>query len=386
MKVDWLIVGAGFTGSVLAERIATQLNQRVLVVDRRNHIAGNAYDFYDDHGILVHKYGPHIFHTNSTPIWEYLLQFTEWRPYYHKVLASVEGKMVPVPFNLNSLAALFPSSMAAKLESSLIEKYGFGVKVPILRMLEESDPELKTLAKYIYKYVFQGYTEKQWGVPPEQLDASVTGRVPVFVSKDDRYFQDTYQGLPKHGYTEVFRRMLNHPNISILLQTDYRSLVDMIDYKRMIFTGPMDEFFDGCHGLLPYRSLRFELKHEPDIQVQEVAQLNYPNEHSFTRTTEFKTLTGQRSAGSTIAYEYSEPHIAGANEPYYPIPQEQNRIRYASYLDEAARLGDRILFAGRLADYKYYNMDQAIGRALKLFSQITGQTAPEPVTAQSAAI
>lgn len=374
MKVDWLIVGAGFTGAVLAERIASQLNQRVLLVDRRDHIGGNAYDYYDEHGILVHKYGAHIFHTNSEKIWTYLSGFTSWRPYYHHVQAAIDGKIVPVPFNLNTMDALFPRSMAERLERSLVERYGFGTKVPILKMLEESDAGLKELAQYIYKNVFHNYTVKQWSLKPEELDPSVTGRVPVFVSRDDRYFQDTYQGIPKHGYTELFRRMLAHPNIHLLLKTEHREAIAGVRFDRMIFTGPIDEYFDYCHGPLPYRSLRFEMRHERDTSFQAVAVVNYPNEHSFTRVIEFKHFSGQQSQGTTIAYEYPEAHEPGLNVPYYPVPRVEHREQYDKYLREAQRTDDRVIFAGRLADYKYYNMDQAVGRAMKVFStEITGK-------------
>ena len=370
MKVGWLIVGAGFTGAVLAERIASQLNQRVLVVDRRDHIGGNAYDYYDEHGVLVQRYGAHIFHTNSTKIWDYLSQFTSWRGYTHRVRAVVEGKAIPVPFNLNSLAALFPRTMAERLERRLIEAYGFGAAVPILRMLEGNDAELKELAKYIYRNVFEGYTIKQWGLKPDELDKSVTGRVPVSVSRDDRYFQATYQAMPRLGYTEMFRRILAHPNIHVLLKSEYSPALDSIRFDRMVFTGPIDEYFDYLHGSLPYRSLRFEFHHEPRTKYQDVAVVNYPGEHAFTRIVEFKHFSGQSLPGTTIACEYPEAYERGLNEPYYPIPREENRARYALYLREAKRREGNVLFAGRLADYKYYNMDQAVGRAFKLFDEI----------------
>ena len=343
----------------------------MLVVNKRDHIAGNAYDYIDEHGILVHRYGPHIFHTNSQRVWDYLSQFTKWRPYFHRVLAHVEGKQVPVPFNLTSLAALYPRAMAQRLERLLVEQYGFGVKVPVLRMMEDAPaPELVQLAKYIYKNVFEGYTIKQWGLRPEELDSSVTGRIPIYISRDDRYFQDTFQALPQAGYTELFRSLLSHPNIRILLKADYKHIRDDIQYDRMIFTGPIDEFFDYMHGPLPYRSLRFELVHTQQKQAQTVAQLNFPNEHLFTRISEFKVMTGQRAYGTTLAYEYPQPHKRGENDPYYPIPREENRDIHNLYLREAEQLGDRVIFAGRLADYKYYNMDQAVARALKVFEDI----------------
>jgi UDP-galactopyranose mutase len=369
MKFDWLIVGAGFTGAVLAERIASQLDQKVLVVDRRDHIGGNAYDYYDEHGILVHKYGAHIFHTNSESIWNYLSEFTSWRPYYHQVRAAIDGKLVPVPFNLNTLEALFPRIMAERLERGLVERYGFGTKVPILKMLEEQDCGLKELGQYIYRNVFHNYTVKQWGLKPEELDPSVTSRVPVFVSRDDRYFQDTYQGIPRQGYTELFRRLLAHPNIHVLLKTDYCEAIEGERFERVIFTGPIDEYFHYRHGALPYRSLRFEMRHESGASFQEVAVVNYPNEHPFTRVIEFKHFSGQQSPGTTIAYEHPEAYEAGLNTPYYPVPKAEHREQHAKYLREAEQ-SPNVIFAGRLADYKYYNMDQAVGRALKVFEGI----------------
>ena len=366
---DWLVVGAGFTGATLAERIATQLGQKVLIVERRNHIGGNAYDYYDDHGVLVHKYGPHIFHTNSKKIWDYLSQFTEWRPYYHKVLAVVDGKKVPIPFNLNSLYALFPPRYAEKLEELLIKHYGFGMKVPILKLRESSEGELRFLAEYIYEKVFYGYTLKQWRLKPEDLDSSVTGRVPVYISRDDRYFQDHYQAMPRHGYATLFRRMISHPNIKILLNTDYREVVNEVRFSRMIYTGPIDEFLDYMHGPLPYRSLRFEFVPLEEEWHQEVGTVNYPNEYDFTRITEQKRLTGQRLPWTTLVVEYPQAYQPGKNDPYYPIPKEENRERYALYKKEARKLKGTVHFAGRLADYRYYNMDQAVEGALKVFEE-----------------
>lgn len=367
MKFDWLIVGAGYTGCVLAERIATRLNQKVLIVEIRNHIGGNAFDYYDENGVLVHKYGPHIFHTNSRKVWDYLSNFTQWRPYYHQVRAVVEGKLVPVPFNLNSLYILFPQKYAERLEEKLICNYAYGHKVPILKMREADDPELRFLADYIYKNVFYGYTTKQWELKPEELDASVTGRVPVYVSRDDRYFQDSYQAMPLHGYTAMFQRMLNHKNVKVLLNTDYLEVMNAIQFNRMIYTGPMDAFFDYQFGPLPYRSLRFEFQFHQKEQLQDVGQVNYPNDYTFTRITEFKHLTGQQHLGSTLAVEFPQPYVKAESEPYYPIPREENRFIYELYEQEAEKLKKTVLFAGRLADYKYYNMDQVVARALKLF-------------------
>lgn len=373
MKFDWLIVGAGFTGATLAERIASVLDQRVLLVERRNHVGGNAYDYYNEHGILVHKYGPHIFHTNSRKVWDYLSQFTAWRPYFHHVLGVVDGKKVPLPFNLNSLEALFPRRYADCLAETLLSEFGLGQKVPILRLREHSNGELRKLAEYIYEKVFLGYTKKQWELSPEELDPSVTARVPVHISRDDRYFQDTYQAMPQRGYSELFSRMLDHPNIKVLLNTNYTEVIDAVSFKRMIYTGPMDMFFGHIHGELPYRSLRLDFSTLDQPLFQEVGTVNYPNEFNFTRITEQKHLTGQATNRTTIVTEYPERHVVGENEPYYPVPQPESELRCAKYRKEIAQLNKTVLFAGRLADYKYYNMDQAVARALHVFeTEVTG--------------
>lgn len=367
MQFDWLIIGAGFTGAVLAERIATQNNQKALVVDRRAHIGGNAYDEYDENHILIHKYGPHIFHTNDRKVWNYLSQFTKWRNYFHKVLTAINGQNVPLPFNLNTLYALFPNEHAQKVEQRLIERFGYNLKIPILELLEVEDKDLKSLAYFIYQNFFLSYTLKQWGMKPEDLDPSVTSRVPVFISKDNRYFQDTYQGIPQNGYRALFKNMLNHANIKLLLNTDYTEIFKGVKFNRMIYTGPIDAFFDYVHGDLPYRSLDFEFIHHRQEYWQEVAQINYPNEFEFTRITEYKHLTGQSAPGTTITKEYSQAYEVGLNEPYYPILNDENLEKFKLYCKEIDKLNGTVLFAGRLADYKYYNMDQAVQRALALF-------------------
>lgn len=370
MKVDWLIVGAGFTGAVLAERIASQLNQQVLIVDQRDHIGGNAYDTYDEHGILIHQYGPHIFHTNAKHVWDYLSRFTEWHGYYHQVLGVVDGKQVPIPFNLNSLYALFSPHYADKLAEQLLAQYGFNVKVPILKIRETAEStDLKFLADYIYKNVFEGYTKKQWDMLPEDLAPSVTARVPIYISRDNRYFQDRYQGMPKRGYTELLRRLIAHPNIKVLLNSRYDDIKDMVQYDKMVFTGQIDAFFDHMHGKLPYRSLNFKFIHTEDAQHQSVGTVNYPNEYDYTRITEFKNMTGQRAYGSTYVEEYPQAYVYGENVPYYPIPKDEYRELYKKYVVEAEKLRGKVLFAGRLGDYQYYNMDQAIARALSLFEK-----------------
>jgi UDP-galactopyranose mutase len=280
-KWDWLIVGAGFTGAVLAERIATELDQSVLVIDRREHVAGNAYDSLEN-GLHVHHYGPHIFHTNSQRVWAYLSRFTDWRPYFHHVLGMIDGQQVPVPFNLNSIIALFPPRMADRLCDVLIGHYGFGEKVPVLKLRSEKDPNLRFLANYVYERVFEGYTLKQWGMRPEDLSPGVTARVPIFVSRDDRYFQDRYQAMPRDGYTALFKRLLDHPRITVELKVNYND-VPPARYNRMVFTGPIDEFFGHVHGPLPYRSLRLERRIEARSFGLPVGTVNFPNAFDFTR-------------------------------------------------------------------------------------------------------
>lgn len=369
MKFDYMIVGAGYTGCILAERIASQLNKKVIIVDKRDHIAGNAYDYYDEHGILVHKYGPHIFHTSSKKVWDYLSQFTDWNTYMHHVKAVVEGKPVPVPFNLNSIYELFPPKYAEKLEALLIQNYGFGLKIPILKMKEVKDEDLKFLADYIYKNVFYGYTIKQWNLKPEELDYNVTSRIPVYISRDNRYFQDIYQALPRKGYTEMFSKMISHPNIRLLLKTDYREAESYIKFDKMIYTGPIDQYFDNMFGELPYRSLRFDIVNFETERYQEVGQMNYPNNYDYTRITEFKHLSQQKHPRTTVAFEYPQEYISGENDPYYPIPRPVNSELFDKYKAEADKLDGSVFFAGRLADYKYYNMDQTAGVALQLFEK-----------------
>lgn len=368
MKFDYLIVGAGYAGCVMAERITTELGKKVLIVDKRSHIAGNAYDYFDEHGVLVHKYGPHIFHTSSKKVWDYLSRFTKWNPYVHHVNAVVEGKLVPVPFNLNSLYTVFPQEYAKRLETKLIENYDFGLKIPILKMRETDDTDIKFLADYIYKNVFLGYTTKQWGLKPEELDYNVTSRVPVFISRDDRYFQDIYQGIPQLGYTHMFENMISHKDIKVLLKTDYKDILNDIKFDKIIYSGPIDFFFDYTHGELPYRSLRFDLVNYDTEIFQSGAQINYPNNHDYTRITEFKHLTLQKHHRTTVAYEYPQPYIIGDNEPYYPIPRKDNNDIFQKYAKDADKLKN-VYFVGRLADYKYYNMDQIVGVALQKFEK-----------------
>jgi UDP-galactopyranose mutase len=370
VHADWLIVGAGLTGATLAERIATQRGESVVIVDQRDHIGGNAYDEYNEHGILTHKYGPHIFHTNSREVFDYLSNFTAWRPYMHRVLGAVEGRLAPLPFNLDSLEALFTPALAARMAEKLVSSYGFGARIPILKLREAEDADLKFLADYVYRNVFENYTKKQWGLTPEELSPAVTARAPIRVSRDDRYFQDEYQAMPRDGYTAMARRMLAHPNIRILLKTRWQEAKDEIRHERLVFTGPIDEFFEFRHGALPYRSLRFEVETHQVERYQQAAVINYPNDYAYTRITEPKWLTAQKHDATTIVVEYPQAHEHGKTIPYYPIPTDASRAQFKLYEEEAARLGGEVIFAGRLADYQYYNMDQAVARALAIFRKL----------------
>lgn len=363
---DYLVVGAGFAGSVLAERLARESNKKVLICDKRPHIGGNAYDHYDDHGILVHKYGPHIFHTNSLAVFEYLSRFTKWRPYEHRVLARVDGMNLPIPINLDTVNRLY----GLNLNPVTLQAYYESLAEPVTSIRTSEDVVVSKVGRALYEKFFRGYTRKQWGLDPSELDASVIARVPVRTNRDDRYFTDAYQCMPLHGYTRMFENMLDHQNIKIILNTGYRELLKEVQFKKLIFTGPVDEFFDYCFGKLPYRSLEF--KHETlETEVfQEAPVINFPNEHEFTRVTEFKYLTGQRHSKTSIVYEF--PQAEG--DPYYPVPNKPNAELYMRY-KELTQAATDVYFAGRLATYKYYNMDQVVAQSLKIYSDISRQFA-----------
>jgi UDP-galactopyranose mutase len=368
MKTDILIIGAGITGITLAERFASE-GKNVLIIEKRNHIGGNCYDYYNEHGILVHKYGPHIFHTNYEDVWNYLSNFTDWIYYQHKVLGNIDGKLVPIPFNLNTVYELFPKKYAEKLEKKLIKQFGYGKRIPILDLKNVDDEDLKYLADFIYEKVFLNYTVKQWGLKPEEIDKSVTARVPIVISRDDRYFNDKYQGMPKEGYTKMFEKMLNNRNIKILLNTDYKEVIDWIDYDLMIYTGEIDYFFNYKYGKLPYRCLNFEFK-TFDEDYQPVAVVNYNNNYDFTRITDFKKMTFQEHKKTTICMEY--PSNVGVVA--YPILNEENKRILSKYMEEVNKLKDeRIYFIGRLAGYKYYNMDETVKKALELYYKLKGE-------------
>ena len=368
---DYLIVGAGFAGSILAERLARGLNKKVLLVDRRPHVAGNAYDCHNEAGILIHKYGPHIFHTNSKLVFEYLSRFTQWRPYEHRVLASVDKKLVPIPINVDTLNLLY----GMNLEPEQMEGYLQSVAETCPSIRTSEDVVVSRVGRELYEKFFRNYTRKQWGLDPSELDASVTARVPVRLSHDDRYFADTYQAMPLHGYTHMFENMLDHPNIRIMLDTDYRDLEQEIAYREVIYTGPIDEYFGFRYGPLPYRSLQF--KHETHNRkvFQSAPVINYPNDHPYTRVTEFKYLTGQEHKRTSVVYEY--PKAEG--DPYYPIPRPENAALYKRY-QQLAETTPGVHFAGRLGTYRYYNMDQVAAQALTLYNKLA--EAPAQTTVQ----
>ena len=375
---DYIIVGAGLAGCVMAERIANVLNKKVLIIEKRNHIGGNCYDYYDENGFLVHKYGPHIFHTNMENVWQYLSQFTEWHNYQHHVLGFIDGKEVPIPFNLSSLHELLPKKLSEKLEEKLINNFGFNTKIPILELKKSHDKDIKFLAEFIYGKVFLNYTKKQWGVKPEELNSSVTKRVPIHISRDNRYFQDKYQGLPRDGYQEMFKEMLNSSNIKVMLNSDFNEVIKLSKNQifflekrfegKLIFTGQIDELFNYEFGELQYRSLEFKSEIIDEEYFQKVGTVNYPNNYDFTRITEFKHLTGQRHKKTSIIREYSKSYKKEKDIPYYPIPKKECENLYSKYLENTKKINTLIL-VGRLAEYKYYNMDIVINKSLEKFDE-----------------
>jgi UDP-galactopyranose mutase len=359
---DYLIVGAGFAGATMAERLAGHAGKRVLLCDSRSHIGGNAYDYHDEHGILIHKYGPHIFHTNSAEVFGYLSRFTAWRPYQHRVRASVDGQIVPIPINLDTINQLYGTRMTS-LE---LEAFYQSVAEPRGQLKTSEDVIVNRVGRELYEKFFRNYTRKQWGLDPSELDACVTARVPVRTNRDDRYFTDTYQSMPLHGFTRMFERMLQHPNIHVLLNSDYRDIKALVPHRHLIYTGPVDEYFDYCYGKLPYRSLQFQWETLDVATAQTAPVINYPNEHAYTRVTEFKYLSGQEHPKTTRVYEY--PTDEGP--PYYPVPTSANAALYAQY-QALARTVDAE-FLGRLGTYKYYNMDQVVAQALAHYAKLAG--------------
>ncbi len=362
----YLVVGAGVSGSALANLLSRNLNNEVLVIDRDNVIGGNCHDHRDEHGIMIHDYGSHIFHTSNKKVWDYLIQFTEFNTYQHRVLGLVEGNCVPIPFCLDTIQRVFPKTIADSLERKLLSRYKFGSKIPIKDFMTQDDLELQFLAYYVYENVFLHYTEKQWGKSPDEVDGAVTARVPVYVSRDTRYFQDAFQGIPLCGYTEMIRRMLNRPNITVLLNTDFNELDDTKKYDAIFYSGPVDELMGYRLGHLPYRSERFVLEVHNCEFYQDVAVVNYPNNYGFTRIHEYKHYLSDQSQCTVIAKEYPEEFIPGKNEPYYPVPGKENEDLHKEYVQLAKAEYPNMFFFGRLGDYRYYNMDQAIARAMDI--------------------
>ncbi|WP_093312350.1 UDP-galactopyranose mutase [Sphingomonas jatrophae] len=367
-RYDVMIVGAGFAGAVMAERLAADGGKRVLVVDRRPHVAGNAFDHKDEAGILIHQYGPHIFHTNSADIFEYLSRFTEWRPYEHRVLADVDGQLVPMPINRTTLNLLYGLDLKTEEEAAA---FLASRAEPVEPVRTSADVVISAVGRELYETFFQGYTRKQWGMDPSELDKSVTARVPTRTNVDDRYFTDKFQAMPAEGFTRMFERMLDHPNIDLLLGVDYADVREAYPHDHLVFTGPIDEYFGHRYGKLPYRSLRFEHRTLDAEQHQPVAVVNYPNEAvPYTRVTEYKHLTGQVAERTSLTFEY--PSATG--DPYYPIPRDENQALYKRY--EALALAEpNVSFVGRLATYRYYNMDQVVGQALATYRRLSATLA-----------
>jgi UDP-galactopyranose mutase len=362
-RYDVLVVGAGFAGAVMAERLAADAGLKVLVVDRRPHIAGNAYDRLDDGGILIHQYGPHIFHTNSQEIVDYLSRFTDWRPYEHRVLADVDGRLVPMPINRTTLNRLFDLDLSTDDEAAA---FLAGRAEPVDPIRTSEDVVVNAIGRELYETFFRGYTRKQWGLDPSELDKSVTARVPTRTNTDDRYFTDSFQAMPAKGYTAMFERMLDHPNIEVLLDVDFTAVRDLIDFDELVFTGPIDEYFGHRYGKLPYRSLRFRHEVVDAERFQPVATVNYPSEDvAYTRITEYKHLTEQTATKTSITYEYP----AAEGDPYYPIPREENQRLFKRY-EALADAEAGVTFVGRLATYRYYNMDQVVGQALATYRKM----------------
>jgi len=361
VKYDFLIVGAGLAGCVLAERLASQCDKRILLIDKRNHIGGNAYDSVNEVGIRIHHYGPHLFHTNDERIVRYLSQFTEWHPYEHRVMSFVNGMLVPMPINRLTVNQLFGLQMTRDEEV----KDFFDREKETPQVIQNSeDVVISNVGRKLYELLYKGYTTKHWGIDPSRLAPSVCARLPVRTNDDSRYFDDRFQMMPLHGYSEMFKAMTLHKNISIVPNTEFKD-ISSSTFDRLIFTGPIDEYFEYMFGKLPYRSLRFEFETYNQEYYQQVAQINYPNDFEFTRITEFKRITGQQNTKTTIAKEFS--HAEG--DPYYPIPNDENTIIYHNYTKEAEKLST-VYFVGRLATYRYYNMDQVTAQALKMFEDI----------------
>ena len=367
MKCQFLVVGAGFAGSVMARCLA-DAGYSVLILDRRGHIGGNAYDKFDANGVLVHPYGPHIFHTNAERVVQWLSRFTDWRAYEHRVLAQVDGQLLPIPINRTTINKLYGLHLDEAGAAAYLEQ----IRTRREPVRTSEDVVLNSVGPDLCEKFFRGYTRKQWGLDLSQLSAGVAARIPTRTNDDDRYFTDAFQKMPSEGYARMFERMLDHKNIRVELEADFRKLRSQIQYDHLVYTGPVDEYFDCCYGRLPYRSLRFEHEHVPAVaRMQSVGTVNYPNDHAYTRITEFRHLTGQTAPGTSIVREY--PQAQG--DPYYPIPRPENDALFKKYQALAQQERD-VTFVGRLAQYRYYNMDQVVGAALSIARKILGHSEP----------
>ena len=376
--IDFIVVGSGLAGVVVAEQIASKLNKKVLIIEKRDHIGGNCFDHKDDNNILIHKYGPHLFHTNHKEVVDYLSKFTSWDIYNHEVLAYIDGKKVPIPFNLNTLYEVFPKQKAKILEQKLLENFEYNSKIPILELKKSNDEDLSFLADFIYEKIFLNYTAKQWGMKPEEMDSAVTARVPVFIGRDNRYFNDVYQMVPKDGYAKMINKMLKHQNIKLMLNTEFKEVCEikendfyLFDKKfdgKVIYTGQIDELFDYKFGDLPYRSVNMQFETIEKDFYQEKATVNYPNDYDFTRITEFKHIHPINTPKTTILKEYPQEYVRNKNTPYYPIFTNENQNKYNQYLKYSKEFKNLIL-VGRLAEYKYYDMDDIVKRALEVFKE-----------------
>lgn len=364
-----LVIGAGISGATIARLLADD-GHAATVIDRKPHMGGNCHDQRDLNGIMVHTYGSHIFHTSEKKVWDFLNRFTSFNTYMHKVVCMIDGIETTIPFNFNTIHDVFPEPLAKRIEEKLLGRFDYNTKIPIMKFKEQDDPDLQFLADYVYEKVFLHYTTKQWGKSPDQVDGAVTARVPVYLSKDDRYFQDIYQGIPLDGYTSMISRMLDHPNIEVRLNTDANDM-DTSGYEHVFHTGAIDEFFDYRHGELPYRSVNFKLEEHDCEHYQSNAVVNYPCNYDFTRIHEYKYYLNDKSDRTVIAKEYSEAYVRGKNERYYPILGEDNEALYRKYLEDSEMIPN-LHFLGRLGDYRYYDMDKAVLRAMQLYETIFG--------------
>lgn len=359
MKYKYVVVGAGLAGLTVAERIANVLNEKVLIIEKRSHIGGNVYDSYNEAGILIHNYGPHIFHTNDREVYQYLSRFTPWNDFWHRVLTYVDGNLIPMPITVETINKLYNLNLSCQEVKDFLKKQA----VPMDEVKTSKDVALSKVGEDIYKKIFETYTKKQWGIDPAEIDTSVISRIPIRLNRDTRYFSDRYQGMPKYGYTKMCEKMVDNPNIKIMLNTDYKEVIDDIEYEKMIYTGPADYFYDYKYGKLKYRSIHFVFETHNKEEYQPAPVVNYPNDYDFTRITEFKKLTWQEHKMTTILKEFP----CDEGEPYYPYPTKECKELYALYKAEADK-EKKVIFLGRLAEYRYYNMDAVVRRALDIFN------------------